>query len=103
MSVRPITNAEIYRAYGQPWATYAGIFFSLQGVLAYMSMNKITAADKFFTQKGQFPRFLLLTVGGYYMGKLLVQHLAGDQELMRLHKTHLIDQEYGVYDEKKFE
>ncbi|CAI2384804.1 unnamed protein product [Moneuplotes crassus] len=99
MSVRPITDAEVARAYGQPWSTYTGIFFSMQGVLAYMNMNKITAADNFFTKKGQFPRFLFLTVGGYYAGKYIVQYFAGDHELMRLHKTHLLDKSYNVHEQ----
>ena len=42
MSVRPITDSEIQRAYGEPWTTYTGIFISLQGALAYMHWNKVT-------------------------------------------------------------
>ena len=46
MSVRPITQAEIYRAYGQPWGTLTGIFFSLQGALAFMNWNKVIFFNK---------------------------------------------------------
>ena len=43
MSVRPLTNAEVSKAYGEPWGTLGGIFFGLQGFITVSSWNKVRA------------------------------------------------------------
>ncbi len=42
MSVRPITEGEIKRAYGEPWKTYGSIFGALLGINSYMVSNQVS-------------------------------------------------------------
>ena len=42
MSVRPLTKAEVSKAYGEPWATLGGVFFGMQGLISVLNWNKVS-------------------------------------------------------------
>ena len=103
MSVRPITQAEELKAYGSPWKQLGGLFFGLQGVITYLHWNKLHAGVNMIPNTRAFIQLLLLGGGGYLVGSLLGYTFFGDQELMRLYRTHWLDQRIKVYDDLRFE
>ena len=103
MSVRPITQSEELKAYGAPWKQLGGIFFGLQGLVTYIHWNKVHVGVNMIPNTRAFMQLLLLTGGGYAAGSLLGYVFFGDRDLMRLYKTHWVDQRLKVFDDLRFE
>mmetsp|Transcript_33931 Transcript_33931/g.39181 ORF Transcript_33931/g.39181 Transcript_33931/m.39181 type:complete len:105 (-) Transcript_33931:44-358(-) len=103
MSVRPLTHSEVQRAYGAPWTGIGGIFFGLQGLISYITWNKLNMHQNMIPNRKAFMQLTFLVGGGYIFGSTLAYLFFRDTELERLYKVHWVDKRMQVFNDLKFE
>ena len=91
MSVRPITVSESTKAFGHPFANIFAVFGGLQGMLFFLHIHRIPFKSNWFAQAGTFPRFAVLTFGGFFLSGFAATFMFKDDELLRLHRQHKRD------------
>lgn len=91
MSVRPLTISEEIKANGHPWVNIFALLGASQGTLTFLHMQRIPFRSNWFEHPGTLPRFLGLSVGGFFVGGIGASFLFNDYELLGLLQRHKED------------
>ena len=100
MSVRPVTQAEELKAYGHPFVNIFPLFGASQGILTFLHLQRIPFKSNWFIHTGTTGRFLVLSVGGFFVGGIAGLMLFNGWDTIRLLHAHKLDSVHLVHGQK---